>query len=150
AEAEKARQNEEKAKQNAQRAKQSQKETAKALAKVESQKEAVEGSLSKAEKAEEAGRKLLYTTDMRLAPFVWRDDRTTAEQLRVLLAKHVPERQKAEGRRQKAKKRQKSGSSVHQSTRRGSPDPAVQRKPDLRGFEWHYYQHLLKNSATVF
>ena len=42
--------------------------------------------------AEEAGRKLLYTTDMQLAPFVWRDDRTTAEQLRVLLAKHIPDK----------------------------------------------------------
>src|SRR5205085_3924795 len=70
--------------------------------------------------AEEAGRKLLYTTDMRLAPFVWRDDRTTAEHLRVLLAKHIPDRQ------------------------------AAVEKPDLRGFEWHYYQHLLESSAVVF
>ena len=44
-----------------------------------------------AEAAEEKGRKLLYTTDMQLVPFLWRDDRTTAEQLRVLLAKHIPE-----------------------------------------------------------
>jgi serine/threonine protein kinase len=51
-----------------------------------------------AEAAQEAGRKLLYTTDMRLAPFLWRDDRTTADQLRVLLAKHIPEeRMKDEG-----------------------------------------------------
>src|SRR5262249_32344453 len=102
-------------------------ETANALATVASQKEEVEGSLSKAEAAErlaraaeEAGRKLLYTTDMRLAPFVWRDDRSTAEQLGVLLAKHIPER--------------KTGA----------------EKPDLRGFEWHYYQHLLERSALVF
>jgi hypothetical protein len=60
-----------------------QKETAKALATVESQKAEVERS-------EEAGRKLQYTTDMQLAPFLWKDDRTTAEQRRVLLARHIP------------------------------------------------------------
>src|SRR5262249_59817495 len=85
------------ARQNAERAEQSQQETAKALAVVESQKAEVVGSLSKAEAAEraraaaETGRRLTdYTTDMRLAPFDWSDDRTTAEQLRVLLAKHIP------------------------------------------------------------
>jgi WD40 repeat protein/tetratricopeptide (TPR) repeat protein len=115
------------ARHNEEKAKQSQEQTKDALAKVESQKTEVEGSLSKAEAAErvardaeEAGRKLLYTTDMRLAPFVWRDDRTTAEQLRVLLAKHIPDSKTAA------------------------------EKPDLRGFEWHYYQHLLEQSATVF
>ena len=78
--------------------------------------------------AEETGRKLLYTTDMRLAPFLWRDDRTTAEQLRVLLAKHIPDREAA-----------------------GNKDGvAAALKPDLRGFEWHYYQHLLEESAAVF
>ena len=89
----------------------------------------VEGSLSKAEAAErlardaeEEGRKLLYTTDMRLAPFVWRDDRTTAEQLRVLLAKHIPD-SKADVSKDRI---------------------AVPVKSDLRGFEWHYYQHLLR------
>ena len=124
--AETARQKEKQANQNATRAEQSQKDTAKALAVVASQKADVLSSLSKAEAAErqaraaeEAGRKLLYTTDMRLAPFVWRDDRTTAEQLRGLLAKHVPANN-ADG------------------------------KSDLRGFEWHYYQHLLERSATVF
>src|SRR5262245_35545173 len=123
------------ARQNAERAEQSQQETAKALAVVESQKAEVEGSLSKAEAAErlaraaeEAGRKLLYTTDMRLAPFVWRDDRSTAEQLRVLLAKHVPDSKAAPNKDARA-------------------DDA---KPDLRGFEWHYYQHLLARSATIF
>ena len=29
------------------------------------------------------------------------------------------------------------------------PDSSV-LKPDLRGFEWYYYQHLLDHSATVF
>ena len=95
----------------------------------------VETSLSKAEKAEqvaraaeEAGRKLLYTTDMRLAPFVWRDDRATVEQLRILLAKHNPDSEAA-----------------------GKNNlPHADEKPDLRGFEWHYYDHLLKNSAAVF
>jgi WD40 repeat protein len=114
------------AQQNATRAEQSQKETANALAIVESQKADVEGSLSKAEAAErvariaeEKGRKLLYTTDMQLAPFVWRDDRATAQQLRVLLAKHIP-------------------------------DGKADSKLDLRGFEWHYYKHLLERSAAVF
>jgi WD40 repeat protein len=132
---EKARQNEKKAYDYAQRSVQSQKETASALAVVASQKAQVEGSLSKAEAAErlartaeEAGRKLLYTTDMQLAPFVWRDDRTTAEQLRVLLAKHIPEVKPA------------AGTGVE----------ATPAKSDLRGFEWYYYQHLLQSSATVF
>jgi WD40 repeat protein/serine/threonine protein kinase len=123
------------AERNAKRAAQSQKETAGALAKVESQKAEVEGSLTKTAKAErsaraaeETGRKLLYTTDMRLAPFVWSDDRSTAQQLRVLLAKHIPERQPA-----------------------GRSDADVgEVKPDLRGFEWRYYQHLLESSAAVF
>jgi eukaryotic-like serine/threonine-protein kinase len=80
----------------------------------------------KAEAAEETGRKLLYTTDMQLAPFVWRDDRTTAEQVRVLLAKHIPDES------------------------RKDEDPSSFPKPDLRGFEWHYYQHLLESNAAVF
>jgi WD40 repeat protein len=108
------------ARQNEDKARRSQQETANALAVVETQKAAIEESLSKAEAAEEAGRKLLYTTDMQLAPFVWRDDRATAWQLRRLLAKHIPDRQ------------------------------AAALKPDLRGFEWHYYKHLLDSSAAVF
>lgn len=108
------------AQRNEENAKKSQQETANALAVVESQKADVDKSLSKAEAAEEAGRKLLYTTDMRLAPFVWKDDRTTAEQLRVLLTKHVPDVK------------------------------SVVLRPDLRGFEWYYYQHLLERSAAVF
>jgi eukaryotic-like serine/threonine-protein kinase len=115
------------------KARQSQGETASALAVVESQKKVVEsqkkeveGSLFKAETAErlaraaeEAARKLLYTTDMQLAPFVWRDDRTSAEQLRVLLEKHIPD------------------------------SKAATEKPDLRGFEWYYYQNLLEHSSAV-
>ena len=123
----KARQNEENARQNARKAEESQQETAKALAVVASQKREVKGSLSKAETAErlartaeEAGRKLLYTTDMRLAPFVWRDDRTTANQLRDLLSKHIP------------------------------TTISTVAKPDLRGFEWNYYQHLLEHNAAIF
>jgi len=86
--------------------------------------------------AEEAGRRLLYTTDMRLSPFVWRDDRTTAEQLRALLAKHIPDRALGAGLA---------------ALGAGLPTPpAALEKPDLRGFEWHYYQHLLEQSATVF
>jgi WD40 repeat protein len=130
-----ARQNEQKANDNASRAEQSQKDTATALAVVASQKAQVEGSLSKAEAAERlarnaeaAGRKLLYTTDMQLAPFLWRDDRTTAEQLRVLLAKHIPDNNLAAD----------------------TGIIAAPVKSDLRGFEWYYYQHLLQSSATVF
>jgi WD40 repeat protein/tetratricopeptide (TPR) repeat protein len=125
----------ENARQNAKRAQESQHETAKALAKVASQKTQVEGSLSKAEAAErlarteeEKGRKLLYTTDMRLAPFLWSDDRTTAQKLRELLAKHIPDRAAAV------------------NTDQG----AASEKPDLRGFEWYYYEHLLESNATVF
>lgn len=44
----------------------------------------------KAEAAEEEGRRLLYTTDMRLAPFVWKDGGSSAEQLHALLARHEP------------------------------------------------------------
>ncbi len=87
------------------------------------------GALARAE--EEAGRKLLYTTDMQLAPFVWKDDRSTAGQLRTLLAKHIPD-------------------STAPALGTGLPIPPAADKPDLRGFEWHYYQHLLENSAAVF
>jgi hypothetical protein len=59
------------------KAEQSRKDTEKALNTVESQKREVEESLSRAEVAErlaraeeETGRRLLYTTDMRLAPFL--------------------------------------------------------------------------------
>jgi WD40 repeat protein len=111
----------------AEKARQSQQETAKALATVETEKAEVEGSLSKAESAErlardaeEAGRKLQYTTDMQLAPFVWRDDRTSAEQLLAVLARHIPDSQ------------------------------AAIAKPDLRGFEWYYYQNMLEHNSAVF
>src|SRR5271166_3261041 len=56
---------------------------------------------------------------MQLAPFVWRDDRSTAEQLRVLLEKHIPD------------------------------SKAATEEPDLRGFEWYYYQNLLEHSSVV-
>ncbi len=120
--AENALQNEVRAKDAAQRAELSQQETSQALAVVESQKLEVERSLSKAEAAEEAGRKLLYITDMRLAPFMWRDERTSAEQLRGLLAKHVPP---------------STAANLSSAPR------------DLRGFEWHYFQHVLDHSATT-
>jgi len=148
--AETARQNEDKANQNAKRAEQSQQETAKALAIVASQKAQVEGSLSKLKAAEqaraaaEAGRKLAdYTNDMRLAPFVWSDERTTGEQFRVLLAKHVPSgRMKDEGGRMKGENTAAEGSDssfiLHPSSL------------DLRGFEWDYCQHLLERGAAVF
>ncbi len=125
--AEVAQQNEKSAEANAVLAKRSEQAAADALAVVASQKASVEESLSKAEQAEENGRKLLYTTDMRLAPFVWSDDRSPAEQLRVLLAKHVPVASPA---------KEEEGIAV--------------ARPDLRGFEWNYYQHLLENSASIF
>jgi WD40 repeat protein/tetratricopeptide (TPR) repeat protein len=126
--AEIARQNEDQANQNAQQAEQSRKDTEKALQIVESEKTKALAAEGLARAEEEKGRKLLYTTDMRLAPFVWRDDRTTAEQLRVLLAKHIADSKAAANK----------------------DAPAGDAKPDLRGFEWHYYQHLLEHSATVF
>ena len=106
---------------NEQKAKQiADSDTEKALEIVESEKTRALAAEGLARAEEEAGRKLQYTTDMQLAPFLWKDDRTTAEQLRVLLARHIPD------------------SNAH------AP------KPDLRGFEWHYYQHLLEDSAAVF
>ncbi|OYV78836.1 MAG: hypothetical protein B7Z73_19415, partial [Planctomycetia bacterium 21-64-5] len=97
-----------------------------------------------ARRAEEEGRRLLYTTDMRLAPFVWKDEGATAEQLRTLLARHEP----------------KVGPALRDG--RDSPSPSATGPPpsrragigatkeDLRGFEWHYFKHLLENSARVF
>lgn len=114
---------------------QAKKATETALSQVESQKSAVESSLAKAKQAEqvarsadEAGRKLLYTTDMRLFPFVWGDDRTPAQKLRGLLEKHIPDSQGA----------------------KSNSEPLADKRPDLRGFEWHYYQHLLDGSAAAF
>ncbi|MGI9244297.1 MAG: protein kinase domain-containing protein, partial [Verrucomicrobiales bacterium] len=92
-----------------------------ALAVVESQKLQVESSLAKAEATEEAGRKLLYATDMQLAPFVWDNQSATGTQLRQLLDAHDPEK-----------------------------NEALMGKEDLRGFEWRYYKHLVDNSALVF
>ncbi|MGH7136655.1 MAG: protein kinase domain-containing protein [Pirellulales bacterium] len=90
-----------------------------ARADEKSQRDRAESEKAKALAAEEEGRKLLYTTDMQLAPFLWKDDRSTATQLRMILAKQIPDRNAA-------------------------------ARPDLRGFEWYYYQHLLENSAAVF
>ena len=148
-EAENARLNAQEARHNAEEAKKNETRAEAALAQVESQKADVESSLSKAKKAEEIavaaeeeGRKLLYTTDMRLVPFLWRDDRTTTEQLRTLLAKHIPaERMKDEGGRMKTEKGNDSSFIL---------PPSSFAKPDLRGFEWNYYQYLLEHSATVF
>ena len=73
-------------------------------AKAELAKKTAESSFAAAREAErmaraaeEEGRKLLYTTDMQLAPFLWSDDRTTAEQLRILLAKHIPDHRTERG-----------------------------------------------------
>ena len=54
-----------------------------ALAVAESQKSKAQAAEQLARTAEEAGRKLLYMTDMQLAPFLLRDGRTTADQLRA-------------------------------------------------------------------
>jgi WD40 repeat protein len=117
----------ENARNNAQRAEQSKEQTAQALTQVAAQKDAVQASLTKAEKAEqvaraaeEAGRKLLYATDMKLAPFIWNDPQATAAQLRSRLDAHDPRK-----------------------------NQSLAGKDDLRGFEWHYYQHLLESSSTV-
>lgn len=124
-----------KANENAQQAERSQRSTAEALTEVAAEKNRAEDNLLKAQSAEqaaraaeEAGRKLLYTTDMKLAPFVWSDDRSTAEQLRGLLARHNPDSQAP-------------GNKI------AVPDD---ENPDLRGFEWRYFQHLLDSSSTVF
>ena len=65
---------------------------------------------------------------MRLAPFYWRDDRTSAQKLRSLLARHIP--------------------SSKLTASKDAPPTAL--KPDLRGFEWYYYQHLLDDSPRSF
>jgi eukaryotic-like serine/threonine-protein kinase len=94
--------------------------TASALALAKGAENEARQAASHALAAEEEGRKLQYTTDMQLAPFVWKDDQSTAEQLRILLAKHIPDKRAAVAR------------------------------PDLRGFEWYYNEHLLERSAAVF
>ena len=71
--------------------------------------------------AEEQSRRLLYTTDLQLVPFIWNDPQATAAQLRSRLNGHDP-----------------------------AQNPSLEGKDDLRGFEWHYYRHLLENSAAVF
>ncbi len=122
----------EKARDSATRAEKAQKATADALVVVESQKAEVDDSLSKAKAAErlraaaeDENRKLLYVNDMRIAPSVLSDDPSTAEQLRLLLARHNPAGQP--GKKEN--------------------DPAT---TDLRGFEWYYHQHMLEDNARVF
>jgi WD40 repeat protein/tetratricopeptide (TPR) repeat protein len=132
-----ARTNELTAKENAKRAKQSQSETESALLVAKSQKGKAEAAERAARIAEESGRTLLYTTDMRLAPFVWKDDRSTSDQLRALLAKHVPEETTSE-----------AGEHGGPSSAPGLASVATKR--DLRGFEWYYYQNLLQTNATVY
>ncbi len=147
---------------NEQKAKQSQQDTANALKVVESEKTRAVAAEGLARSEEEAGRKLLYTTDMRLAPFVWRDDRSTAEQLRVLLARHIPESPAGSGDPRRAQ--DEVGGMAVDALGAGLPTPSPGRpkfssprppsphepKSDLRGFEWYYYQHLLESSALVF
>ena len=100
----------------------------------ESQKAEVESSLSQGpSRPRKTGRKLLYTTDMRLAPFVWRDDRT-----------HGRTAPRPAGETHSRKQR------MHRRSNERASLPADHTKPDLRGFEWHYYQHLLESSAAVF
>ena len=106
------------------RAEKSQKDTEKALTIAESEKAKALAAEGLARAEEEAGRKLLYTTDMQLAPF-------------------VVERRSDHGRTT-PRPAGETHSRCSEVTRRLSP------KPDLRGFEWHYYQHLLENSAAVF
>ena len=65
--------------------------TQKALAAAAAERKAKET----AEAAEESGRKLLYTTDMQLVPFIWKDPRATAAQIRSRLNAHDPGRTKA-------------------------------------------------------
>jgi WD40 repeat protein/tetratricopeptide (TPR) repeat protein len=106
-----------------------------ALSLVESQQAAVIASLKKAEAAgdeargaeklaraaEESGRKLLYTTDMQLVPFMWKDPQAAVAQIRSRLNAHDPRQ-----------------------------NPSLAGKEDLRGFEWHYDQHLMESGASIF
>ena len=101
---------------------QAQQETANALTVAESQKLKAEAAERSARAAEEEGRKLLYTTDMQLVPFIWKDPQSTATQLRSRLKAHIPEQNQR----------------------------LIAGKDDRRGFEWQYYQHLLDHSAAVF
>ena len=75
----------------------------------------------KAEAEEKRGRELLYATDMQLTPLLWKNPDVTLAQLRHRLDTHDP-----------------------------AANPDLEGKADLRGFEWYYYDNLLKNSASVF
>ena len=58
---------------------------------------------------------------MQLVPFIFKDPNSTAAQIRSRLNAHDP-----------------------------AQNPNLAGKDDLRGFEWHYDQHLLERSASVF
>src|SRR5205823_5965525 len=110
------------------KAQKSERDTAEAQALVKSQKREVVASLAKAEAAgnearaaEEQGRRLLYTTDMQLVPFIWKDPMATVAQLRSRLNAHDP-----------------------------AQNQSLVGREDLRGFEWRYYQHLLESNSAVF
>jgi eukaryotic-like serine/threonine-protein kinase len=119
---------------------------------------AAQQNLLKAEAAEEEGRLLLYTTDMRLAPFIWKDERSTGEQLRALLARHEPSgRQVGWDKLALASAgppvNRADGGPARPESRLSHPTDQSQQPhepEDLRGFEWYYYKHLLEDSARVF
>lgn len=111
---------------NAQRALDSEGDAIAARNLVETEKENVVSALSRvtaalgqAETAEEQSRQLLYATDMQLLPFMLDDTQVTGLQVRNKLASHLP-----------------------------AGEPASAAKPDLRGFEWHYFQSALNGGAV--
>jgi WD40 repeat protein/serine/threonine protein kinase/tetratricopeptide (TPR) repeat protein len=109
------------ARQKEDNARQSQQVTAKALATVEESLSKTAAAERLARAAEGEGRKLLYTTDMQLVPFLWKDPLATVAQLRGRLNTHDP-----------------------------AQNQSLAGKEDLRGFEWYYYNQVLENSAAVF
>ena len=74
-----------------------------------------------AEDAQEQGRRLLYATDMQLAPLLWKDNRSTAAQLRSRLDVHSPDK-----------------------------NADLKGREDLRGFEWYYYDKLVEQPDGLF
>ena len=94
-------------------------EQAKAMALTAQQQ--AERDRNAAQDAEEAGRQLLYATDMQLAPLVWADDEATVPQYLDRLDRHDPK-----------------------------VNVALQGKPDLRGFEWYYDKHLIDAGAQIY
>jgi WD40 repeat protein len=151
------------AKENGERAGRAQQAAEAALADVERERVRAEQNLRKAEaaelaarRAEEESRRLLYTTDMKLAPFVWKDEEATADQLGTLLARHEPVGWD---------KRASASAGPPSEPVDGGPARPTQRVPgrlshptsvestdkeDLRSFEWYYYRHLIEDAARVF